>query len=1360
MSNKVKFGCVCFGADGSPLTITNSKFIANRAASGDLSSCIKIDNSPKVAIQYCTFSDNVDLGSKSAAIYVTAGSADICVANSTILNNSYQNSNNLVFSASSSSNLKSYRNLNGNWWGNTAENYTVAPAVSACDNWLFLNVSANVTSLSINKKVLITLDLANQVTKDGTVTHDAVNMGDVRFSVKASGGVAKDSEISLANGVAQTTYTLTSSNGNITFSYCGFDLTLNYSHSRAKPDMTVTAGDIYVGQTATVEVELPGDAGGNLTVYNQTKAVSGPKTAFALDNLNLGENIIQVAYSGDDYYEPAAQNITVNVNKYNSTTRISYGDADVGDDLTLTIDVTADATGNVTLTINNNTQTLALANSKVQYTIGSIARGNYVISAVYNGDSRYASSKDSVKFGIGKVDPAFSVIALEITYGQDAVINVEVNGNATGAVFVDVDGKNKTAELENGTATVYISGLDAGVKTVRVYYDGDDYYNSFDTSFSFNVLKANTTLTVNAHDIKVGAAENIEVTVPNGVTGNVTIVCGENIVTKAINVLGKAVWTVSGLPAGQYTVSATLMSDNYNAAENTADFTVSDYLTAQWPNQGYDVGNDGKSPYDSSSNGAILWTYETDGDVMKNMAIDDEGNICIVTASGIYSIDDSGKERWHYSNVNENISGIAISREVVIIPISLNSMFFVNQTTGQRYGHSNVPLASSLFVPVVDSDSNVYVSSEYQHASGDYKLVIVPYAIWENGGNPVLISLGKSQPVSAPVIVSDRYAVVVCSDGIRIIDLDNKEILSTISGKTQSVRPAAGSGNIIYAILDDNVQAMTPQGNVLWKKAINGDGYQLALDEENGLYFINSFGNLYRYDLVDGSEMIISDLNFTSGMLIGNDGNVYIGLNEMLYAFDKDGNLLWKSNMGEDIVGTPVMDDNGIIYLTTSNSLKAVGKADLIDPNIDVGIEDVSLGENATVTVSILDDLTGIITVEIDSKQYSSVISGDSVKITVSDLSAGHKTAFITYSGDGRFKSKEISSDFRVFGESQIIAENAAAYHGSKYVIALKDMQGNAIAGEKLAVTVGDNVYSLTTDENGEAAVNIDMGAGTYKVTSVFSGNDYLKASTKTTELTVSSTIQASDMKRGYNSGIDFKAAFLTSDGSPLANAAVSFVADGVTYNVTTDSEGAAVLNAKLAVGSHDIIILNLATGENATQKTTIVKRIAGNSDLTMDYLDGSYFKVRVVGDDGNYVGKDQVVTFKIGGKTYTAKTDANGYAKTKITLVPKTYSVSTEYKGYKVSNKIVVKQVLKAKNVSKKKAKSYKFQATLKTSKGKAISGKKLTFKIKNKKYTAKTNKKGVATITIKLNLKVGKYTITTTYSKTSIKNKLTVKK
>ena len=52
-----------------------------------------------------------------------------------------------------------------------------------------------------------------------------------------------------------------------------------------------------------------------------------------------------------------------------------------------------------------------------------------------------------------------------------------------------------------------------------------------------------------------------------------------------------------------------------------------------------------------------------------------------------------------------------------------------------------------------------------------------------------------------------------------------------------------------------------------------------------------------------------------------------------------------------------------------------------------------------------------------------------------------------------------------------------------------------------------------------------------------------------------------------------------------------------------------------------------------------------------------------------------------------------------------------------------------------------------------------KMRFKIKGKKYTAKTNKKGVATASIK-NLKVGKYSISSSYGGCTIKNTIKIKK
>jgi len=171
------------------------------------------------------------------------------------------------------------------------------------------------------------------------------------------------------------------------------------------------------------------------------------------------------------------------------------------------------------------------------------------------------------------------------------------------------------------------------------------------------------------------------------------------------------------------------------------------------------------------------------------------------------------------------------------------------------------------------------------------------------------------------------------------------------------------------------------------------------------------------------------------------------------------------------------------------------------------------------------------------------------------------------------------------------------------------------------------------------------------------------------------------------------------------------------------------------------------------------IKRITNNKNIVEDYKGKTTFKVRVIGDDEKPVGKDVAIVMKIGKNSYTVKTDKNGYATKTVSLLPGKYTVTTTYKGYSAKNTITIKNVLYAKSITKKKAKNIKFSATLKNSNKKPIVGKKITFKINGKTYSAKTNSKGIATTNLK-NLKVGKYTIVVKYLNSQVKATVKVKK
>ena len=189
------------------------------------------------------------------------------------------------------------------------------------------------------------------------------------------------------------------------------------------------------------------------------------------------------------------------------------------------------------------------------------------------------------------------------------------------------------------------------------------------------------------------------------------------------------------------------------------------------------------------------------------------------------------------------------------------------------------------------------------------------------------------------------------------------------------------------------------------------------------------------------------------------------------------------------------------------------------------------------------------------------------------------------------------------------------------------------------------------------------------------------------------------------------------------------------------------------------------ATCDNESISLTVginpdtIKRITENKNVVVDYNGKAAFKVRVIGDDGKAVGKGIAITMKVGKTSYKVTTDKNGYATKTFAFIPGKYTVVSSYKGYSVKNTLTIKKVLSAKSKTSKKAKKIKFTATLKTSKGKAIAGKTVSFKIKGKTYLAKTNKKGIATVNFK-SLKVGKYSVIVKYLKSQVKTTLKVKK
>ncbi len=173
--------------------------------------------------------------------------------------------------------------------------------------------------------------------------------------------------------------------------------------------------------------------------------------------------------------------------------------------------------------------------------------------------------------------------------------------------------------------------------------------------------------------------------------------------------------------------------------------------------------------------------------------------------------------------------------------------------------------------------------------------------------------------------------------------------------------------------------------------------------------------------------------------------------------------------------------------------------------------------------------------------------------------------------------------------------------------------------------------------------------------------------------------------------------------------------------------------------------IANVEITTNSTFTGDILVQVA-NQNRTINVVNGK--------------GSLSLTGLKAGTYTVTATYKSNGI-----------FADSTKTKTFKVTSKPVtpakkanvIKLTLKKVKI-KKSAKKLVLKATLKIN-GKAVKGKKVIFKFKGKKYTGKTNKKGVAKVTIKKKvlkkLKVGKkVTYSAKYSTKTVKKTVKVKK
>jgi len=1129
----------------------------------------------------------------------------------------------------------------------------------------------------------------------------------------------------------------------------------------------------------TVEINIMGKESFNITLANGT-------VTFNLTGYDVGTYTIWVNFFGTDNFWDSYNNINgFSVDKATPQVSVRAVETHYGYDADISVDVIGVygeyVEGTVIVTVEGIDY--VVKDGKITVPAG-LASGVYNITARFIGNDNYnEATNDTAKLNITASEVTIVTISVtNVTYGIEPTVTITLKDgegkNISGLVDVSIGGLTGINKVNvDGVANYTLGVMNVGSYNITASIDGVS-----DIAF-FTVDKANNaTINVVPNEPTYGEAANITVSAFDGtapIAGKAYVTVDGTPLEGGYPIDGATVIGLGNLTGGVHTIEVEFVSDNYATVIEFTSVTVGkaapEIAITDIAGSVGDTVEANVTIAGGDATGLIFFNGEVyivkDGKATIPVKLLTAG---MQTITVIYTGDDN------YRN------GTANKEFKVVSPTSI-STDIVNGSSVDACEDMTVevtvdPAVNGTYSLWIDGLVPDYGPLTVQDGKGS--LIILSGDLTAGKHNITVQFVGDefymaSEKVTYVFTAVKKDSIITITTGDVVVDepldvtitIGNLTGDVTVDGDVYQGTVTLTNGKGTFTIAKEN---MTFGQKSIRVRVSNNDKYA---DNSTSYDFEVEKAENYTFELNITVPEINAGENLTFNVTLPEDANGIVNV-----TVDGESAALANVINGNATVEIPaeaftagrnntievIFEPAGDKYNRTSVETEIyVSK---LDYDLTATAQNIELGQNVTIVVNLPEGADGRIYAELQGSMYP----GADGKIIIENLTVGTYTAYVLFIGDSIYKDNQTKVTFNV----------------TKVVIPAEDAFNittpeNATAPEFTIKLPEDATGFLLLDINGTqtfvplvngtatARVPEGFAPGNYSAVVTYTGDNKYDPITTTQNITVTSNVPDNA----------FTIPDTAKDGEPLtyainlpsdAKGYLEVDVDGTKHVVALVNGSASITVPGLSAGNHNVTVSYTGDGKYspvtksmAMNVSAPVYKITNNNNVAAIYSANANYKVLIT-KDGKAVGAGESVVITFNGKKTTVKTDSKGYATLKLNtkVKVKTYTVTAEYKGVKVSNKVTIKHVIKAKNVNVKKSKKVN-KIKVKTNKvnGKFLKGKKLTLKIKGKKIKAKINKKGVATFKVKKSvlkkLKVGKkYKYTVTYGKDTVTKKLKVKR
>lgn len=658
-------------------------------------------------------------------------------------------------------------------------------------------------------------------------------------------------------------------------------------------------------------------------------------------------------------------------------------------------------------------------------------------------------------------------------------------------------------------------------------------------------------------------------------------------------------------------------------------------------------------------------------------------------------------------------------------------------------GNEVIAAVSTFFNTTVDYEISIYVNDVLQltqngrhEGSGYYTIPLkeyVPVAVGDIF--KIVVKLANPQNGYAAVPISEQLSTTRCyyapgvsyfsNDGKKWTDLYDYSASAyshTYNSQVACLKAFTVADMQNTTVTLNNIAPKVQEFSEIIATVTDGKGKLAKIGEV--IFSIN--GTNYTAGVVDGVAKI----------------NVY---------FDEVGDYVISANY----------KNNGLYNGSFVQKTVSVTKTDV---NLTAYIGDIVYGENPIVNINLTSvagvNVTGDVVLTISNKKYIvNVVNALAVFEIPEVLDAGKYHAEVSYLGGEKYNLANSTADFTV-AKKEITMDVTVDkdYRDIKVNVNLSEkLDGN------LTVLVNNTPYTLSYTNGTGSLIFKNLTYGNYTINTVFTKDNYqtVNVSENVEINSIKTVLEAENVVMYYKDGTRFAVVLRDIYGNPLANMNVTISINGRNYVKQSDENGTASLGLNLESKNYTVVTTfggnSKYFGTRSNNTVSILSTLI-SKDIVKYYRNGTQFYATVLDFKGNPLANTTVM-FNINGVFYNKTTDENGTAKLNIWLRPGKYIITifNLVTGEQAGNNVtVLSKIVENYDLVKYYKNASKFSVKILDSQGYPVEGTIVTFNINGVFYYKETDSNGIASLAI--NLRPGKYVITTMYGQYDVGNNVTV--